>query len=59
MDTELLTKKEVAELLKVSERTIDRMRDMEYDLGELKILGAIRFYRPKIQQLLERLSAKK
>lgn len=51
MTTKLMTKKEVAVMLNKSTRTIDRMRDMGIDLGEVRLhdRATPRFDRAKVE----------
>jgi hypothetical protein len=52
---ELLTKKEVCEMLRCSARTLDRWRafwrERDIDVGEVKICRKVRFRREKIEAL--------
>ncbi|HQZ64571.1 MAG TPA: hypothetical protein PLY87_05825 [Planctomycetaceae bacterium] len=43
MEAVLMMKKEVAYMLKVSTRTVDRWRAMAVDLGEIKVGNQVRF----------------
>jgi predicted site-specific integrase-resolvase len=53
MDT-LLTKKEVAQLLRVSERTINRYLSAGVDLGKVVLpSGVLRFDRSKVEQAVK------
>ena len=54
MADRLLTKKEAAELLGVSERTIDRWRAAGAKLGETKLGRIIRFRASTIEKLAEK-----
>ena len=49
-EDEILTKEELSKLLKVTERTIDRMRDegMPY----FKIGSNVRFFKEKVMQMV-------
>lgn len=50
MDT-LLTKREVAKLLRVSERTVNRYLSAGVDLGKVVLpSGVLRFNRAKVEQ---------
>jgi hypothetical protein len=52
----LLTKAEVCELLRCSERTLDRWRSLwkakGVDVGEVKIRKKVRFLREKVERLV-------
>jgi excisionase family DNA binding protein len=52
--SELLTKKELASLFKISTRTIDRWRATRLDLGAIKIGNVVRFHREKVEMLLKK-----
>lgn len=51
----LLTKKELSDLLHVSERTIDRYRNLGIDLGTVKmgVGGTVRFDPVKVQEAID------
>jgi hypothetical protein len=53
----LLTKKEVADLMHVSERTIDRLRARcsaeGMDVGEVRLCKVVRFRPEKIEDILK------
>ena len=50
----LLTKREVADLLRVSTRTIDRWRAAGIDMGLVSIRGVKRYREDVVQRLLDR-----
>ena len=47
-----LTKLEVARHLKISQRTVDRLRAAGHDLGEMRIGAVVRFDPAKIQKII-------
>lgn len=55
-DMEFVTKKEMAAMLKLSTRTIDRHRAAGLDLGAVKIGRRIRFRLDKAKAQLEKLA---
>lgn len=50
----LLSKKQVAEKLAISTRTIDRLRASNFDFGEVRIGSVVRFQSSKIEKLMEK-----
>ncbi len=49
----LLTKRQAADLFRVSTRTIDRWRSRNLDLGAVKIHNTVRFSRVKLEKLID------
>lgn len=58
MDTRLMTKKELADLLQVSTRTLDRWAAMGLDLGAVKVRGVKRYRREIVERFIAKHTAK-